>query len=77
VPVAPFDFLGGRSIDDWLACTPCADLIRAGLWNRLLERVIESWNEQHDMPMNIMMIEVMRTTYEKLQTNVQGPPVKL
>ncbi|QBZ72372.1 hypothetical protein SEA_CIRCINUS_95 [Streptomyces phage Circinus] len=77
VPVAPFNFLGGRSVDEWLACTPCADLVRAGLWNRLLARVIEAWDRQHDTPMNAEMIEIMRTTYKKLRKNVDGPPVRL
>ncbi len=77
VPVAPFTFLGGRSVDDWYACTPCADLIRAKLWNRLLSRVIECWDDSHETPMNVEMVEIMRTTYKKLQANVDGPPVRL
>jgi hypothetical protein len=77
LPAQTFDFIGGRSMDDWFACDTCAELIMHDDWDALLRRVEQEWSKRHSVPLNLVAVETLRITYSKLRENIRGPLRKL
>lgn len=73
LPAHSFGFLGGKSVDDWLACNDCAVLLRDEDWDGLVKRVEQHWARRHGTPLNPIAVETLRLTYRRLRLNIRGP----
>lgn len=61
----------GVSVGDWAACEMCARCIEKDAWNKLMERVVASW-EARQGPMSPQVAADLRRMYRTLRKNVTG-----
>jgi hypothetical protein len=56
----------------WSACAVCAQLVERNAWNRLLERVQETWEADHGIPAPEDKKTGWRVLYRLLRKNISG-----
>lgn len=71
VPAKSFGTGIGESVGGWAACEACAGHIEADAWNRLMERVVASWEARHG-PMEESIRTGLNRLYRTLRKNITG-----
>lgn len=66
-----------RSRGNWAACAACADLVRTGEWEQLLQQRVVALHAQRDRPMNRTQVREVRKLYRTLARHITGDPIPL
>lgn len=72
LPVRTFGRGASVSVGDWAACDGCARCIEKDEWNRLMDRVVTSWESRHG-PMSAAVTADLKRMYRQLRKNITGP----
>lgn len=62
-----------ESSGDWAACSGCAELIAAGTWMRLVERVVYMEETKRGVPMTPVAQRSLKILYLSLRQAISGP----